>query len=63
SRLIRVAACDSPAFAHYKPGPAGGHVPWSLIVLELAGDGIAAMTYFLDTQALFPRFGLPLALP
>jgi RNA polymerase sigma-70 factor (ECF subfamily) len=30
-----------------------------LIVLEVAGDRIAAMTSFLDTQALFPRFGLP----
>jgi RNA polymerase sigma-70 factor (ECF subfamily) len=32
-------------------------------VLELAGDRISAMTAFLDTEALFPRFGLPATLP
>jgi len=32
-------------------------------VLELRGDRIAAMNYFLDTETLFPRFGLPVQRP
>ncbi len=39
--------------------PGGCHKPWALIVLEIEGDHIATMNYFLDTAALFPRFGLP----
>jgi hypothetical protein len=28
-------------------------------VLELRDDGIGEFTFFLDTQSLFPLFGLP----
>ncbi|MDC0677291.1 sigma-70 family RNA polymerase sigma factor [Sorangium atrum] len=63
SRLVPTAACGSPAFGQYRPAPEGGHRAWALIVLELAGDRIASMTSFLDTETLFPRFGLPLELP
>jgi RNA polymerase sigma-70 factor (ECF subfamily) len=56
SRLVPTAACGSPAFGQYRQG---GAEPWALIVLELAGDRIAAMTSFLDTAPLFPLFGLP----
>ena len=60
SRLLPIAACASPAFAHYKPaGPQGTLRPWAAVVLELAGDQIAGWTSFLDTETLFPRFGLP----
>lgn len=60
SRLVPTAACGSPAFGQYRPGgPGGSYQPWSLIVLELSGDRIAAVNHFLDTEALFPRFGLP----
>ena len=61
SRLVPTAACGSPAFGQYRPPsePGGRHQPWSLIVLECEGDRITAMTHFLDTAALFPRFGLP----
>ena len=64
SRLVPTAACGSPAFGQYRPPsePGGKHTAWSLIVLELDGDKIAAMNYFLDTGHLFPRFGLPLEL-
>ena len=34
-----------------------------LIVLELAGERIAAWNSFLDTERLFPLFGLPSQLP
>jgi RNA polymerase sigma-70 factor, ECF subfamily len=63
SRLIPVAANGCPAFGQYKPDPHGGHAPWSLQVLEISGGQIAAITFFLDTAALFPGFGLPGHLP
>ncbi|ATB35631.1 RNA polymerase sigma factor [Cystobacter fuscus] len=64
SRLVPTLACGSPAFGQYRPGsePGQPHQPWALIVLELSGDRIAAMNSFLDTAALFPRFGLPMEL-
>jgi|KBSSwiStaDraftv2_1062776.scaffolds.fasta_scaffold00944_21 RNA polymerase sigma-70 factor (ECF subfamily) len=36
-----------------------GYVPWSLIVLDIADGKIAAVHHFLDTDRLFPLFGLP----
>jgi RNA polymerase sigma-70 factor, ECF subfamily len=67
SRLIPTAACGSPAFAQYRANPEGGHKAWALIILEfppdLAQDRIVAVNSFLDVEALFPRFGLPLLLP
>lgn len=62
SRLLSARASGSPAFAQFRPDPAGGHKAWGLIVLELAGDRIATITTFLDAERLFPRFGLPLTL-
>lgn len=59
SRLVATSASGAPAFGQYRPSPEGGHAPWSLIVLGVSGDRIASMTHFLDTEALFPRFGLP----
>ena len=58
SRLVPLAVNGSPAFAAYKPAPDGSHRPFSVQVLDLAGDKIARITYFLDTS-LFERFGLP----
>lgn len=60
SRLIPTAACGSPAFGQYRQN---GAEPWALIVLELEGEHIASMNYFLDTPTLFPKFGLPSHLP
>ncbi|HET7235945.1 MAG TPA: RNA polymerase subunit sigma-70, partial [Actinomycetota bacterium] len=47
------------AFGQYKPDPGGGLAPWSLQVLELSGGAIAGISFFLDTERLFPLFGLP----
>jgi RNA polymerase sigma-70 factor (ECF subfamily) len=48
------------AFGQYKPSESGsGHDPWALMVLELDGDKIVELTFFLDTERLFPLFGLP----
>jgi RNA polymerase sigma-70 factor (ECF subfamily) len=67
SRLAPTAACGSPAFAQYRVSPEGGYKAWALIVLEfsleLSDDRIAAVNSFLDVEALFPRFDLPLLLP
>jgi RNA polymerase sigma-70 factor (ECF subfamily) len=63
SRLVATAASGWPAFAQYRPNPEGGHQAWALIVLELSGDRIAGINSFLDTEALFPKFELPLMFP
>jgi RNA polymerase sigma-70 factor, ECF subfamily len=60
SRLVpTVSANGSPTYGQYKPAPEGGYEPWALQVLELSDDGIAEFTFFLDTETLFPLFGLP----
>lgn len=57
SRLVPLPPCGGlPAFAQYRQG---GDVPWALITLDLRGDRIGGMTFYLDTESLFPRFGLP----
>jgi RNA polymerase sigma-70 factor (ECF subfamily) len=58
SVLVPTAACGSPAFGQYHP-TAEGFKPWAVIVLELSGDRISGWNSFLDTELLFPRFGLP----
>ncbi len=60
SKLVPTAACGAPAFGQYRQG---GRQPWALIVLEISRDRIASMTSFLDTETLFPLFGLPPQLP
>ena len=64
SRLVPTAANGLPAFGHYKPSaPGGAYQPWALLVLELSGDRISGWSSFLDTEHLFPLFGLPAELP
>ncbi|TMC01012.1 MAG: sigma-70 family RNA polymerase sigma factor [Chloroflexi bacterium] len=60
--LPTISANGMPAFAQYKPSPNGGFDPWAIQVLELSGGRIAEFTFFLDTQRLFPLFGMPLHL-
>ncbi len=64
STLVPVKASGLPAFAQYHAAEAGQppHA-WALVVLELSGDRIVAWHSFLDTETLFPLFGLPLELP
>jgi RNA polymerase sigma-70 factor, ECF subfamily len=59
SKLIPTMANGMYAFGQYKPDPNGGLAPWSLQVLELRGDRLAGITFFLDTPRYFPLFGLP----
>jgi RNA polymerase sigma-70 factor, ECF subfamily len=62
SRVIpTVAANGSPAFGQYKPSESGeGYEPWALQVVEIQDGRIVEFTFFLDTETLFPLFGLPL---
>jgi RNA polymerase sigma-70 factor (ECF subfamily) len=61
SKVIPVGTANgSPAFGQYKPSETGsGYDPWALQVLELSGGRIVELTFFLDTDTLFPLFGLP----
>jgi RNA polymerase sigma-70 factor (ECF subfamily) len=61
SRVIpTVAANGSPAFGQYKPSETGsGFDPWALQVLEVSDGRIVELTFFLDTDRVFPLFGLP----
>ena len=53
------AANGTVAFGQYKPSPSGGYEPWALQVLELDGESLSELTFFLDTERVFPLFGLP----
>jgi RNA polymerase sigma-70 factor (ECF subfamily) len=60
SRLIPTTANGLPAFGQYRPsGPGGRHEPWALQVLDIVDGEIVEFTAFLDTERLFPLFGLP----
>jgi RNA polymerase sigma-70 factor (ECF subfamily) len=65
SRMIPVdSANGAPAFGQYKPSESGdGYEPWALQVLEIEDGRIVELTFFLDVERLFPRFGLPLEYP
>jgi len=60
SRLIPTMANGMPAYGQYRSnGPDGGFHPWGLGVLEISGGQIVGLNTFLDTERLFPLFGLP----
>jgi RNA polymerase sigma-70 factor, ECF subfamily len=60
SRVIPAGSANgSPAFGQYKPALGGGHDPWALQVVEISGGAVRELTFFLDTERLFPLFGLP----
>ena len=64
SIMIPTVANGLPAFGQYRPsGPGGSFEPWALQVLELSGGRIVGFNAFLDTDTLFPLFGLPLRPP
>jgi RNA polymerase sigma-70 factor (ECF subfamily) len=59
SKLVPVGLVNGmPAWGQYKPAAEGGYEPWSVIVPEVSDGRIVELTFFLDTQALFPLFGL-----
>ena len=62
SRLVATEANGCAAFGSYKHGPAGGHGPWALQVIEVSGDRIVGHHSFVE-PSLFAAFGLPARLP
>ena len=64
SRVLPAGSANGrPAYGQYKPSPEGdGHDPWALQVLEVEDGRIVELTFFLDTDTLFPLFGLPASL-
>ncbi|MEV6565831.1 sigma-70 family RNA polymerase sigma factor [Streptomyces kronopolitis] len=56
SHLVPVEANGRPAFGQYR---ADGR-PWAIQVLDLADGRVTGLHSFLDTERLFPLFGLPL---
>jgi RNA polymerase sigma-70 factor, ECF subfamily len=60
SRLVPVTTTNGKhAWGQYKPAPEGGYAPWALQVIEFSGGRVVECTFFLDTDALFPLYGLP----
>jgi RNA polymerase sigma-70 factor (ECF subfamily) len=63
SRLVPVAANGMPAFAQYRPAEDGnGWTPWGITQLEITDDRISTITNHMDTERLFPLWGLPMRL-
>jgi RNA polymerase sigma-70 factor, ECF subfamily len=60
SRLVETTSANgSPAYGQYKPSPDGGFEPWALQVVEIEDGSVRELTFFLDTETLFPLFELP----
>ena len=62
SRLLPAGTANGyPAYGQYKPAEDGrtGYDPWALQVVEFSDGRIEEITFFLDTETLFPLFGLP----
>jgi RNA polymerase sigma-70 factor (ECF subfamily) len=64
SRVLPTRSANgAPAFAQYRVSENGpGHDAWALQVLEIEDGRIVGFTFFLDTDAIFPLWGLPLHL-
>jgi RNA polymerase sigma factor (sigma-70 family) len=62
-RVVPTRANSQPALSCYLPDPHAAIArPYGMIVVTLAGDAIAAITWFSDT-GVFRHFGLPRTLP
>jgi RNA polymerase sigma-70 factor (ECF subfamily) len=62
SRVVPLESANgAPAFGQYRPKPEGdGYEPWALQVVEIENGKVVELTFFLDVERIFPRFGLPL---
>ncbi|RMI39100.1 sigma-70 family RNA polymerase sigma factor [Streptomyces triticirhizae] len=63
SRLVPTQANGCGAFGQYRVDPEGGWKPWALQVIEISDGRVTGINSFLDTERLFPLFGLPDHLP
>jgi RNA polymerase sigma-70 factor (ECF subfamily) len=63
SRLLPTVANGKPAFGQYRKSTTGsGYDAWALQVLDVADGQLMELSWFLDTERLFPLFGLPVHL-
>ena len=61
SKMVPLTVNGMPGFAQYKPAADGeGYMAWAIQAPEIRGDKIVRLNAFLDVEALFPMFGLPL---
>ena len=58
-RLLPTSINGSPGFGQYRPGPAGGLLPFALLLVEVRAGRVAHLVTFLGSQARFAEFGLP----
>jgi RNA polymerase sigma-70 factor, ECF subfamily len=58
-RLVQTVASGSPAFGQYRRTEEHGYEPFGLLVIEVAGECIAATTTYLGAARLLPLFHLP----
>jgi RNA polymerase sigma-70 factor (ECF subfamily) len=58
ARLVPTHVNGCPAFGSYRVDPDGGHMPFSIQVLEISNSTICGYHHFLYPE-LFPAFGLP----
>jgi RNA polymerase sigma-70 factor (ECF subfamily) len=61
SRVVAASSTANglPAFGQYKPAADGGFEAWALQVVEVRDGRVQELTFFLDTERVFPLFGLP----
>jgi RNA polymerase sigma-70 factor (ECF subfamily) len=63
SRLLAIEANGMPAFAQYRPAQDGpGWTPWAIMILEIKDGKLAGIGSYMDTERLFPLFGVPMRL-
>jgi RNA polymerase sigma-70 factor, ECF subfamily len=61
SILVPVRANGVQAWGQFKPDPDnGGYRAWGLQVHEVTGGKFSRLTFFIDSERVFPLFGLPL---
>lgn len=63
ARLIPTVINGSPGFGQYRQDDDGGHSPFALVQVDIAGGTISGLVTFLGTADRFVEFGLPTRLP
>ena len=62
SRMVPVRANGTFGFGQYRVAPDGGYDAWALQVIDTADGKVTGINAFLDVEAWYPLFGLPLHL-
>ncbi|KZM34733.1 sigma-70 family RNA polymerase sigma factor [Oerskovia enterophila] len=62
SRMVPVQANGTFGFGQYRVSPDGGYDAWALQVIDTVDGKVTGINAFLDVEAWYPLFGLPLHL-